>query len=606
MSSPFMLALANHLWQSTLFVTVIWLVTLALRKNSAAARHRLWLIASIKFLIPFSLLTMLGNFLAWQAAPQVPAFVETMNRPFALPFAATTEAIAVQSSAVTAPKRDEVPIVLFSIWVCGFAANLLWWSIGWARMRRALQRSTAVDLQFPLRVMASSERVEPGVFGIFRPILLIPAGIEDRLSAEQLQAVLAHELCHVQRRDNLTAGIHMVVEALFWFHPFVWWIKARLIEEQERARDEAVLSLGSDPQIYAESILKICEFYVTSPLICVSGITGANLKKRIGEIVNYRVKPQLGFSRILLVTLTLLLCVSAPFTVGVFHAQSTTPPVSNLEFDAISIRPITAGEAIDQKLLMGLHCHGVDGELFNDAPSTVPLGRCTGITFGQQLIGFAYTPDVRVSRLRIENLPREFDSPAGPGSVMYQIQAVAPDPSRATRAHLQLMLQSLLRDRFKLKVHRETRDVEGIHMTVARGGIKFKKSSATEETCCPILTQDGKEFQPDGERHSVMTKGAASMGRVASFVATMLSLGGERGPIEDKTNLPGLYDITFLLDMVAPIGGERGGGGGQTQPAQFDPPLAKALEQQLGLTLQAGKIPFQSVIVDHIEKPSEN
>ena len=121
------------------------------------------------------------------------------------------------------------------------------------------------------------------MFGIFRPVLLLPEGITDRLSPAQLQAVLAHELCHVRRRDNLAAAIHMFVEALFWFHPLVWWIKARLIEEQERACDEEVLRLGGDPQVYAESILKICEFYLTSPLICVSGITGSNLKKRIEE-----------------------------------------------------------------------------------------------------------------------------------------------------------------------------------------------------------------------------------------------------------------------------------------------------------------------------------
>jgi len=54
-------SLANHLWQSTLFAAVVWVVTLALRKNRAAVRHRLWLAASMKFLIPFSLLVSLGG-----------------------------------------------------------------------------------------------------------------------------------------------------------------------------------------------------------------------------------------------------------------------------------------------------------------------------------------------------------------------------------------------------------------------------------------------------------------------------------------------------------------------------------------------------------------
>jgi len=68
--------------------------------------------------------------------------------------------------------------------------------------------------------------------------LLVPEGITNRLPPSQLETVIAHELCHVRLRDNLTVAIHLVVEALFWFHPLVWWIKARLIEEQERACDQ--------------------------------------------------------------------------------------------------------------------------------------------------------------------------------------------------------------------------------------------------------------------------------------------------------------------------------------------------------------------------------
>src|SRR6266576_923925 len=77
--------------------------------------------------------------------------------------------------------------------------------------------------------------------------------------------MLAHELWHVQRRDNLAAAVHMLVEAVFWFHPLLWWLGARLVEERERACDEEVLEMGKERQVYAESILKICEFCVESP-----------------------------------------------------------------------------------------------------------------------------------------------------------------------------------------------------------------------------------------------------------------------------------------------------------------------------------------------------
>ena len=61
-------ALANHLWQSTLFAVAAWLLTLALRNNRAAVRHAVWLAASVKFLIPFSLLMSLGGQVGWRTA----------------------------------------------------------------------------------------------------------------------------------------------------------------------------------------------------------------------------------------------------------------------------------------------------------------------------------------------------------------------------------------------------------------------------------------------------------------------------------------------------------------------------------------------------------
>jgi bla regulator protein blaR1 len=90
-------------------------------------------------------------------------------------------------------------------------------------------------------VLCSHSPVEPGIFGVFRPVLLLPEGILERLTPEQLKAIVVHEMCHVRRHDNLTFEFHMFVETLFWFYPPVWWIGARLIEEREIACDEAVL-----------------------------------------------------------------------------------------------------------------------------------------------------------------------------------------------------------------------------------------------------------------------------------------------------------------------------------------------------------------------------
>ena len=106
--------------------------------------------------------------------------------------------------------------------------------------------------------MSAPDLIEPGIVGVLRPVLLLPEGIAEQLNQTQLDAILAHEFCHVRRKDNLTATIHMAVQAIFWFHPLTWWIGARLVDERERACDEEVLRRGCKPNVYAESILAIC------------------------------------------------------------------------------------------------------------------------------------------------------------------------------------------------------------------------------------------------------------------------------------------------------------------------------------------------------------
>jgi TonB family protein len=169
-------------------------------------------------------------------------------------------------------------------------------------------------------MLQSRSCLEPGVFGTVSPVLVWPAGISERLSGTQLEAVLAHEIRHVLRRDNLTAAIHMLVEAVFWFHPLAWWLGARLVEERERACDEDVVESGSDRQAYAESILKVCEFCLASPLECMSGVAGGDLKKRMVYIMTERRSEKLDFARKLLLGAAGVAAVAAPVAYGLVNA----------------------------------------------------------------------------------------------------------------------------------------------------------------------------------------------------------------------------------------------------------------------------------------------
>jgi uncharacterized protein (TIGR03435 family) len=113
----------------------------------------------------------------------------------------------------------------------------------------------------------------------------------------------------------------MIVEAVFWFHPVVWWIGARLVEERERACDEEVLRSGNEPQIYAEGILNVCKFYQESPLVCISGVTGSNLKRRVEAIMSNRVVHNLSFSKVLLLVAAAATALGSPIAVGVVHGM---------------------------------------------------------------------------------------------------------------------------------------------------------------------------------------------------------------------------------------------------------------------------------------------
>src|ERR1700727_439575 len=315
--------MGNHLWQSTLFAVAAGLLTLSLRKNQARARYWLWLAASVKFLIPFSILVNLGSRLAWSrtfagAQAGLSFAVEEISQPFrqsSIPMQAASQSTAIVASPSL---LHLLPAILFVTWLCGFAAVLAVWSIRWRRISATLRESVlwragaevdtlrrlerVAGLRRPIALVSSRASLEPGIFGIARPVLIWPEGISKYLDGAHLEAVLAHEVWHVRRRDNLAAAVHMLVEALFWFHPLVWWLGARLVEERERACDEEVVAMGSARQVYAESILKVCEFCVGSPLACVSGVTGADLKKRMVFIMTERIAKRLDLGRKLLLS----------------------------------------------------------------------------------------------------------------------------------------------------------------------------------------------------------------------------------------------------------------------------------------------------------------
>jgi uncharacterized protein (TIGR03435 family) len=295
----------------------------------------------------------------------------------------------------------------------------------------------------------------------------------------------------------------------------------------------------------------------------------------------------------------------APAAAQIAAAQATDAGAARPKFAAASVRPVPAGPP---DINNGLKCLGVDGTV----SATARRGRCTGQTDLGGLVLAAYRIDPPIvfvtegGGTRITGIP---DSLRG----RFQIEAVADDTEHVTERELKLMLQTLLEDRFKARVHLEMREVDGYVLTIAKSGIKFKETSVDEKASATTLTpvqaleQSRERCQYNGRLArpvEIFVRGKCGMKELSTYVGKMLLPLN----IADKTGLMGIYNIDFVLEPVyldSTGAGGRGGGGQQTR-RQFTTPIPKALEEQLGLHLESTKIPVEFVVIDHIEEPTPN
>jgi bla regulator protein blaR1 len=583
--------IANHLWQSTVFAGAAWLLTLALRKNSARVRHWVWVTASLKFLAPFSLLIMLGSHLPWRTAKgpagaSVSIALDQVSQPFAAPAASLAE-------AVTAATRTSVlPSIVCTLWTCGFLGVGVSWLIRWRRIDAAIRTGLPVNLGIPIGAICSPAFIEPGIFGVFRPVLLLPEGIFEHLTPEQWKAVIAHELCHVRRRDNLVGAIQMLVETVFWFHPLTWWIEKRIVEERERACDEEVVNVGNERRVYAQSILKICELYLESPMTCVAGISGSSLRMRIEAILNQRIANKLNGGTKALVAAAALLALAAPIVIGLLdgatvRAQTVSP---TLRFEVASVRPA-------QPDGRGPRTSGIPG------PNNTDPGRFTAHTHLLSLVLTAY--DIPIYRLSdTQDLYTR------------QVDIQAKMPVDTTREQFDVMLQNLLADRFGLKVHWTTRQIGIYALVVAKGGPKLKLAAPDSppgskdagKSLADRVGSDGFPIPPPGNGAWIGVAPAGKMimrghNETAAEMARAIGVRTLDGPLTDATGLTGNYDYTVFWSMQATSAVLRG----MPLDEPDGPSIFDAVQEQLGLKIEKRKGPVQMLVVDHVDnKPTEN
>lgn len=580
-----MIPLANHLWQSTLFAAVAWLLAFAFKNQRAQWRYALWLAASLKFLIPFALLAEAGTWIPRNPAPVASppvAVVYALNQPFSAPSPHPAPAPA-------APTSDYLLPLILLFWASGTVAVAASAILRWRRLARLARHATPIA-HSGIRVLSCPSRIEPGIFGILRPVLLLPAGIADRLTPVELESVIEHERCHIRRRDNLFAAIHMSVEAIFWFHPLVWWIGKQMILERERACDQEVLRRGADAESYAEGILKVCRLYLESPVACAAGVTGADLKNRIQQIMTARMPPPLDFGRKLLLTAAGLLAIATPVTIGMLNApRLRAQPAEKLAFEVASVKENKSGDRqIQMQFLPG-------GKFVaRNMPLWVILTTAFNLPFNTERI--TGQPEwVMGTRYDIEA-----GAPAG---------VIPPGASLPLRTAKTLpMLETLLEDRFKLRIRRQITQGEVYIIAVAKGGPKLQKSARDEKECIDATSDFGNSAAchsfGGGQGRGIHGE-AASLSDLAAFVSNFADR-----PVIDKSGLSGLYK--FDTEGWAPMRPKPPRPPDQ-EPSEEDKrfgdpstPTLFTVFDRLGLKLESSKAPIETFVVERIERPGGN
>ena len=211
------------------------------------------------------------------------------------------DASAVANAARTVVSLDAVlPLIVWG-WVAGVMTLLTRLAGGCWRIRRLrilslrdapsrwqpcadrLAQRLRVGVAF--RVVESMLVTAPLVIGWIRPLVLLPVAALVNLAPEQIEAVIAHELAHIRRRDYLVNLVQTAAEAVFFFHPAVWWVSSQIRAEREHCCDDVAVVLCGDPAAYAEALTELASWRTREAALAVAAIDGS-LLARIKRVLN--------------------------------------------------------------------------------------------------------------------------------------------------------------------------------------------------------------------------------------------------------------------------------------------------------------------------------
>jgi len=356
--------LLHFVWQAAAVALLLGILLAILRKFSANVRYIIACVAmGLIVLLPIITIQMIHV-----STQQLTVENEPPPKPFITVVQPATEetspAVAVQHEELaqlentvaepSIPWKQRVierlePALPYLVagWLLGVFGLSLWHLGGWTQLQRLRKKLVKqVDTSINEKLLWLSERLRvkqtvqllesalvqvPTVVGWLRPVILLPASALTGLTAEQLEALLAHELAHIRRYDYLINMLQTVIETLGFYHPAVWWISHRIRSERENCCDDVAVSISGDRVRYARALTSMEEIRAGRSELAVTA-TGGNLFTRIRRIVGKDSNDSSRASWIpSAITILLIAIISVPTTIALTTKSKSQEPEQKTE-----------------------------------------------------------------------------------------------------------------------------------------------------------------------------------------------------------------------------------------------------------------------------------
>ncbi|MBI2825595.1 MAG: hypothetical protein HYX69_13005 [Planctomycetia bacterium] len=354
-----------QLWQVTLVAAVLGLIARFGCRRRPHLAYLLWMLVVLKAVTPPVVASPTGIFswaqraeVAHAAEPQAESKAAAAPQPVPLPpdlfapgprvTAKPVERLAAAAApaalAPADPPRQFSPVrTLFAAWAVGAMALAAYVLAKWLACRRRWHASAVAVPDFVerqtrelavrlgvrrrVRVLACREAAVPAVFGVWRPTILLPAALVERLAPDARQdssgaqepslaisAILAHELVHVRRGDPAASLVQLVAQLAWWFHPLIWWANREARRERERACDEEVVTgLACRATDYARVLLDVLAAQrgpqpaFAMPGVGMLGVTARRLEHLVRRADRFHRRTPLSYYAIAVVAVAVLL-----------------------------------------------------------------------------------------------------------------------------------------------------------------------------------------------------------------------------------------------------------------------------------------------------------